>query len=94
MVLTVVMNGQPEPSLSCCQNKTDHNQKLGRKPLSPSSHLPVSTKCPLLAEANMKAVGKGVGEKEFGELLPRVQEGGLRAERQQVSNWDRAQRKT
>lgn len=47
-----------------------------------------------MAEANMKAVGKGVGEKEFGELLPQVQEGGLRAERQQVSNWDRAQRKT
>lgn len=47
---------------------------------------------PLMAETHKKAVGKGVGEKEFGELLSQVEKGGLKGERQLVNNWDREER--
>ena len=61
---------QLKPSLCCCGSNADGTWELGRKPLSPSSHLPVCPKCPPSPQPNRKPVAKGDGETEFGELRP------------------------
>lgn len=85
-------SGQREPSFCCCNSNSDGNWRPRREPVSPSSHLPISPKCPLLAVTQQEALWRGGERNGVWRAPAQVQKGGLRVERLQVNTKTREQR--